>query len=82
MRYEIRRHGFQAFQLELLGMNSSSKVVVITGCSSGFGEGAAKAFADKGYRVWGTLRDAEGGMQPRKQRWRRTPTRFRSSTWM
>lgn len=41
-------------------MNSSSKVVVITGCSSGFGEGAIKAFADKGYRVWGTLRDAQG----------------------
>lgn len=41
-------------------MYSSSKVVVITGCSSGFGEGAVKAFADKGYRVWGTLRDAVG----------------------
>ncbi len=41
-------------------MNSSSKVVVITGCSSGFGAGAVKAFADKGYRVWGTLRDAAG----------------------
>lgn len=41
-------------------MHSSNKVVVITGCSSGFGEGAVKAFADKGYRVWGTLRDAAG----------------------
>ena len=41
-------------------MYKSAKVVVITGCSSGFGEGAVKAFADKGYRVWGTIRDAEG----------------------
>ena len=41
-------------------MNSSRKVVVITGCSSGFGEGAVRAFADKGYRVWGTLRGARG----------------------
>ena len=41
-------------------MNSANGVVVITGCSSGFGEGAVKAFADKGYRVWGTLRDALG----------------------
>ncbi|MFM9878794.1 MAG: SDR family oxidoreductase [Burkholderiaceae bacterium] len=41
-------------------MNTSGKVVVITGCSSGFGEGAVKAFANKGYRVWGTLRDAQG----------------------
>ena len=41
-------------------MDKSNPVVVITGCSSGFGEGAAKAFADKGYRVWGTLRDATG----------------------
>ena len=41
-------------------MNSSRKVVVITGCSSGFGEGAVRAFADKGYRVWGTLRGAQG----------------------
>ena len=36
------------------------KRVVITGASSGFGEGAVKAFADEGYRVWGTMRDAEG----------------------
>lgn len=41
-------------------MSTSEKVVVITGCSSGFGEGAVRAFADKGYRVWGTLRDAQG----------------------
>jgi len=41
-------------------MNTSNKVVVITGCSSGFGESAVKAFTDKGYRVWGTLRDAKG----------------------
>jgi NAD(P)-dependent dehydrogenase (short-subunit alcohol dehydrogenase family) len=41
-------------------MNSPDKVVVITGCSSGFGAGAVKTFADKGYRVWGTLRDAAG----------------------
>lgn len=41
-------------------MDVQNKVVVITGCSSGFGEGAVKAFADRGYRVWGTLRDAEG----------------------
>lgn len=41
-------------------MESTAKVVVVTGCSSGFGEGAIKAFADKGYRVWGTLRDANG----------------------
>ena len=37
-----------------------NKRVVITGASSGFGEGAVKAFADKGYRVWGTMRDAAG----------------------
>jgi NAD(P)-dependent dehydrogenase (short-subunit alcohol dehydrogenase family) len=39
---------------------TQGKRVVITGASSGFGEGAVKAFADKGYRVWGTMRDAEG----------------------
>jgi NAD(P)-dependent dehydrogenase (short-subunit alcohol dehydrogenase family) len=41
-------------------MNENLKTVVITGASSGFGEGAIEAFADKGYRVWGTMRDAEG----------------------
>jgi short-subunit dehydrogenase len=41
-------------------LNENPKTVVITGASSGFGEGAVKAFADKGYRVWGTMRDAEG----------------------
>lgn len=39
---------------------TQNKRVVITGASSGFGEGAVKAFADKGYRVWGTMRDAAG----------------------
>ena len=41
-------------------MEGNAKTVVITGASSGFGEGAVKSFADKGYRVWGTMRDAEG----------------------
>lgn len=39
---------------------------MVTGCSSGFGEGAVKAFADKGYRVWGTMRDAEGRNSAKK----------------
>lgn len=47
-------------------MNESINVIVITGCSSGFGEGAVKAFADKGYRVWGTLRDAQGRNKAKK----------------
>jgi NAD(P)-dependent dehydrogenase (short-subunit alcohol dehydrogenase family) len=41
-------------------MEDNAKTVVITGASSGFGEGAVKSFADKGYRAWGTMRDAEG----------------------
>lgn len=41
-------------------MNSSIKAVVIPECSSCFGEGAVKAFSDKGHRVWGTVRDAQG----------------------
>ena len=34
--------------------------MVITGASSGFGEGAVRAFAGRGYRVWGTMRDPTG----------------------
>jgi len=41
-------------------MIEKGKTVVVTGASSGFGKGAVKAFAAKGYRVWGTMRDAEG----------------------
>ena len=33
---------------------------MITGASSGFGEGAVRAFAGQGYRVWGTMRDSNG----------------------
>lgn len=47
-------------------MDQSTRVVVITGCSSGFGEGAVKAFADRGWRVWGTLREAQGRNSDRK----------------
>lgn len=42
------------------------KTVVITGASSGFGEGAVRAFAHRGYRVWGTMRDAAGRNAGRK----------------
>jgi NAD(P)-dependent dehydrogenase (short-subunit alcohol dehydrogenase family) len=45
---------------ELIDMSDSRKVVVVTGCSSGFGEAAVRAFADRGDRVWGCLRDAQG----------------------
>jgi len=38
----------------------TGRTVVITGASSGFGEGAVRAFADNGDRVWGTMRDATG----------------------
>lgn len=41
-------------------MAKNAKTVVITGASSGFGEESAKAFADRGYRVWGTMRDVTG----------------------
>ncbi len=41
-------------------MKDNIKTVVITGASSGFGEGAVKAFAGKGYRVWGTMRGTDG----------------------
>ena len=45
-------------------MNSSSKVVVITGCGSGFGEGAVKAFADKGYRALTFELDLRSKVEP------------------
>lgn len=41
-------------------MSKANRKVVITGVSSGFGERAARAFADKGDRVLGTMRDAAG----------------------
>ena len=34
------------------------KNVIITGSSNGFGESAAKIFADSGYRVWATMRES------------------------
>jgi short-subunit dehydrogenase len=43
------------------------KTVVITGASSGFGEESVRAFADKGYRVWGTMRDVEGRNAKKKR---------------
>jgi NAD(P)-dependent dehydrogenase (short-subunit alcohol dehydrogenase family) len=36
------------------------RTIVITGASSGFGESAVRAFADRGDRVWGTMRDVGG----------------------
>jgi len=41
-------------------MKNTKKTIVITGVSSGFGEESVRAFADRGYRVWGTMRDVNG----------------------
>ncbi|MFK7966460.1 MAG: SDR family NAD(P)-dependent oxidoreductase [Burkholderiaceae bacterium] len=41
-------------------MTENAREVVITGASSGFGAAAVRAFADRGDRVWGTLRDTSG----------------------
>jgi len=41
-------------------MNAVNKNVIITGSSSGFGLKAAKAFADKGYQVFATMRKPNG----------------------
>jgi NAD(P)-dependent dehydrogenase (short-subunit alcohol dehydrogenase family) len=41
-------------------MPDTARTVVITGASSGFGAAAVRAFADRGDRVWGTMRDTHG----------------------
>ena len=41
-------------------MSTSGRSIVITGASSGFGAAAVRAFADRGDRVWGTMRDTAG----------------------
>lgn len=41
-------------------ISTNQKVVLITGCSSGFGYLSALLFAEKGWTVYGTLRDITG----------------------
>lgn len=41
-------------------MSTTERTIVITGASSGFGAAAVRAFADRGDRVWGTMRDTAG----------------------
>jgi len=41
-------------------MTETGRTIAITGASSGFGRAAVRAFADRGDRVWGTMRDTAG----------------------
>lgn len=41
-------------------MSATVRPIVTTGASSGFGTPALRPFADRGDRVWGAMRDAEG----------------------
>ena len=41
-------------------MTDTGRTIAITGASSGFGRAAVRAFADRGDRVWGTMRDTAG----------------------
>ena len=41
--------------------------VIITGTSNGFGQLSAIAFAEQGYRVWATMRNAAGSNRERKE---------------
>ncbi len=43
------------------------KNVIITGSSNGFGFLSAKLFADKGYKVWATMRNAESKNHEKKK---------------
>jgi NAD(P)-dependent dehydrogenase (short-subunit alcohol dehydrogenase family) len=54
-------------------MSTPERTIVITGASSGFGAAAVRAFADRGDRVWGTMRDTAGATPPRRQNSRTTP---------
>lgn len=48
-------------------MSIPERTIVITGASSGFGAAAVRAFADRGDRVWGTMRDTAGGRNAAKK---------------
>lgn len=47
-------------------MTTDDKSIIITGSSNGFGYLAALAFAEQGYRVWATMRNADSSNRERK----------------
>jgi NAD(P)-dependent dehydrogenase (short-subunit alcohol dehydrogenase family) len=49
-------------------MSTPERTIVITGASSGFGAAAVRAFADRGDRVWGTMRDTGGAQRSQEGR--------------
>jgi NAD(P)-dependent dehydrogenase (short-subunit alcohol dehydrogenase family) len=54
-------------------MSTPERTIVITGASSGFGAAAVRAFADRGDRVWGTMRDTAGRNAAKKAELEATP---------
>ena len=51
----------------MLASNAVARTVVVTGCSSGFGELIARTLAASGYRVFATMRDMQSRNAPAAQ---------------
>ena len=63
----MKASGETNFRFETISLKNKSQTVLVTGTSSGIGRGLCQALIEKGYKVFGTVRNKKDAVELKKE---------------